>query len=132
MPNIQIYFKHKVISADFDEKLITLRELDSNSEFSVTFDFCIGADGSYSIIRQQMMRVVRRVIFIWSPWLRNMMLIFIRMDYQQEYIKHEYIELKMRADQDGEGKPTFLLDPHHLHIWPRHSFMLIALPNKVT
>jgi hypothetical protein len=54
------------------------------------------------------------------------------MDYQQEYIKHEYIELKMPAGQDGEGKSTFLLDPHHLHIWPRHSFMLIALPNKVT
>jgi kynurenine 3-monooxygenase len=54
------------------------------------------------------------------------------MDYQQEYIKHEYIELKMPAGRDGKGKPTFLLDPHHLHIWPRHSFMLIALPNKVT
>lgn len=58
-PNIHIYFKHKVISADFDEKLITLRELDSNTEFSITFDFCIGADGSYSVIRRQMMRVVR-------------------------------------------------------------------------
>ena len=61
-----------------------------------------------------------------------MMPIFIRMDYQQEYIKHEYIELKMPAGQDGEGNPTFLLDPRHLHIWPRHSFMLIALPNQVT
>ena len=29
------------------------------------------------------------------------------------------------------GSPTFMIDPHHLHIWPRHSFMLIALPNKV-
>jgi len=54
------------------------------------------------------------------------------MDYQQEYIKHEYIELKMPAGRDGDGNPTFLLDPNHLHIWPRHSFMLIALPNKVT
>lgn len=58
-PNIQIHFKHKVISADFDEKIITLRELNSNTEFSITFDFCIGADGVYSIIRRQMMRVVR-------------------------------------------------------------------------
>lgn len=110
-PNIQIHFKHKVISADFDEKIITLRELNSNTEFSITFDFCIGADGVYSIIRRQMMRVVR-------------------MDYEQQYIKHEYIELKIPAGRDGEGNPTFLLDPHHLHIWPRHSFMLIALPNK--
>ena len=30
-----------------------------------------------------------------------------------------------------DGKPTFALDPNHLHIWPRHSFMLMALPNQV-
>ena len=53
------------------------------------------------------------------------------MDYQQEYIPHEYIELKMPSGHDGAGNPSFLLDPNYLHIWPRHSFMLIALPNKV-
>ena len=53
------------------------------------------------------------------------------MDYQQQYIQHEYIELKMPAGRDSNGKATFLLDPNHLHVWPRHSFMLIALPNKV-
>ena len=53
------------------------------------------------------------------------------MDFHQEYIPHEYLELKMPAGQDEDGNPTFLLDPNHLHIWPRHSFMLIALPNKV-
>ncbi|GLB35038.1 putative catalyzes the hydroxylation of L-kynurenine (L-Kyn) to form 3-hydroxy-L-kynurenine (L-3OHKyn) [Lyophyllum shimeji] len=109
--NIRIFFKRKVVAADFDRKIITLRNLDSGEELSVDFDFCIGADGSYSVIRRQMMRVVR-------------------MDYQQEYIKHEYIELKMPAGRDSYGKPKFLLDPNHLHIWPRHSFMLIALPNK--
>jgi kynurenine 3-monooxygenase len=53
------------------------------------------------------------------------------MNYQQEYIKDEYLQLKMPAGRDHNGEPTFLLDPNHLHIWPRHSFMLIALPNKV-
>ncbi|KAG6818190.1 hypothetical protein H0H87_000095 [Tephrocybe sp. NHM501043] len=109
--NISIFFRHKVIAADFDQKHITLRNLESGEVSSVDFDFCIGADGSYSVIRRQMMRVVR-------------------MDYQQEYIKHEYIELKMPAGVDADGNSTFLLDPNHLHIWPRHSFMLIALPNK--
>ena len=37
----------------------------------------------------------------------------------------------MPAGKDPKGDPIFLLDPNHLHIWPRHSFMLIALPNKV-
>jgi len=54
------------------------------------------------------------------------------MDYSQEYIKDEYIELKMPAGRDADGRPVFALDPNHLHIWPRHSFMLIALPNKVS
>lgn len=55
------------------------------------------------------------------------------MDYQQEYIPHDYLELKMPAGPPKVpgGDPTFLLDPNHLHIWPRHTFMLIALPNKV-
>ena len=53
------------------------------------------------------------------------------MDYQQEYISHEYVELKVPAGKDESGGTRFLLDPNHLHIWPRHSFMLIALPNKV-
>ena len=53
------------------------------------------------------------------------------MDYQQTYIPHEYLELRMPAGKDTEGNSVFLLDPNHLHIWPRHSFMLIALPNKV-
>jgi kynurenine 3-monooxygenase len=53
------------------------------------------------------------------------------MDYQQEYISHEYIELKMPAGTDTSGGECFLLDPNYLHIWPRHSFMLIACPNKV-
>ena len=55
-----------------------------------------------------------------------------RMDYQQEYIQHEYLELKILPGRDHRNDPMFLLDPNHLHIWPRHSFMLIALPNKVS
>ncbi len=53
------------------------------------------------------------------------------MNYQQEYIRDQYIELKLSAGRDADGYPTFQLDPNHLHIWPRHSFMLIALPNQV-
>ncbi|KAG6911459.1 hypothetical protein DXG01_014533 [Tephrocybe rancida] len=57
-PNISIFFKHKVVAAYFDQKRITMRNLESGQEFPVDFDFCIGADGSYSVIRRQMMRVV--------------------------------------------------------------------------
>ncbi|KDQ60731.1 hypothetical protein JAAARDRAFT_31708 [Jaapia argillacea MUCL 33604] len=111
VPNIRMFFNHKVTAVDFDRKVMTVRDAGSAQDIHVDFDFCVGADGSYSVIRRQLMRVVR-------------------MDYQQVYIPHEYVELKMPAGRDPGGNPTFLLDPNHLHIWPRHSFMLIALPNK--
>lgn len=54
------------------------------------------------------------------------------MDYQQEYIPHAYVELRIPAGPGSTPtEPQFALDPNGLHIWPRHSFMLIALPNKV-
>lgn len=130
VPNVRLNFKHKVLSADFDQNLLVIRDVDSGSDARVNFDLCIGADGSYSVIRRQLMRVVRFVdislmIFTHADVLPR------RMNFQQEYIPHEYIELKMPAGHDEHGNPAFLLDPNHLHIWPRHSFMLIALPNKV-
>ena len=54
------------------------------------------------------------------------------MNYQQEYIPHDYIELRVPACIDSDREKHFQLDPGHLHIWPRHSFMLIALPNQVS
>ncbi|KAF8557253.1 FAD/NAD(P)-binding domain-containing protein [Imleria badia] len=111
IPNIRLFFNHKVLSVDFDNRTMIIRDTNSESEVRAAFHLCIGADGSYSIVRRQLMRVVR-------------------MNFQQEYIPHEYIELKMPAGCNEHGQPVFLLDPSHLHIWPRHSFMLIALPNK--
>ncbi|KAF7295012.1 Kynurenine 3-monooxygenase [Mycena indigotica] len=110
-PNIRLFFNHKIQLVDFDKKTMTVLNLDSGTVFSVEFDLCVGADGSYSVIRRQMMKVVR-------------------MDFQQEYIRDEYVEFKMPPGRGDRGQPVFLLDPDHLHIWPRHSFMFIALPNQ--
>ncbi|KAJ7063209.1 hypothetical protein C8F01DRAFT_985210 [Mycena amicta] len=110
-PNIRLFFKHKVQLVDFDKKNMTVLDVASGTPFSVEFDFCVGADGSYSVIRRQMMKV-------------------LRMDFQQEYLRDEYIEFKMPAGYDVQGEPVWPLDPDHLHIWPRHSFMFIALPNQ--
>ncbi|KAG9103241.1 kynurenine 3-monooxygenase, mitochondrial precursor [Ceratobasidium sp. 370] len=109
--NLRIHFHTKLTTVDFDERVANFTA--NGKTFDVHFDLCIGADGSYSNVRRQLMRVVRQV-----------------MDYQQEYLPHDYIELSIPPGSDSNGDPTFLLDPNHLHIWPRHSFMLIALPNK--
>ncbi|KAI0040485.1 FAD/NAD(P)-binding domain-containing protein [Auriscalpium vulgare] len=111
VPNVRVFFKHKMLSVDFDQRIMTMHDVGADTDVPIQFDLCVGADGSYSVVRRQLMRAVR-------------------MDYSQAYLPHDYIELKMPAGRDDAGDPTFLLDPHHLHIWPRHSFMLIALPNK--
>uniref|UniRef100_V5GM97 Kynurenine 3-monooxygenase n=2 Tax=Kalmanozyma brasiliensis (strain GHG001) TaxID=1365824 RepID=V5GM97_KALBG len=88
--------------------------------------FVVGCDGAHSSIRSAMGSL-------------------IRMHYTHNYIDTGYVELsipartslssgsRIRGSGGSDGKPgghdAFHLDPNHLHIWPRHSFMLIALPN---
>ncbi|SNX84556.1 related to BNA4 - kynurenine 3-mono oxygenase [Melanopsichium pennsylvanicum] len=88
--------------------------------------FVVGCDGAHSSIRSAMGSL-------------------IRMHYTHNYIDTGYVELsipprtslvsgsRLRGSAGADGKPgghdAFHLDPNHLHIWPRHSFMLIALPN---
>ena len=45
--------------------------------------------------------------------------------FSQDYLEHGYKELTIPASADG----GFALDPDALHIWPRGSSMMIALPN---
>lgn len=48
------------------------------------------------------------------------------MDYSQQYIGHSYKELTIYPSSSGDWR----MSHKHLHIWPRHSFMMIALPNQ--
>ena len=73
---------------------------------TIDYGLMIGADGVYSSVR-------------------NAFQVSDRFDYSQTYIEHGYKELVIPAGPNGE----FLLDKNALHIWPRESFMLIALPN---
>ena len=53
-PAIQVLFEHKVQAIDFEKQTI---RAGLGPEFM--FDLCIGADGSYSAVRREMMKVVR-------------------------------------------------------------------------
>ncbi len=48
-----------------------------------------------------------------------------RFDLSQTHLEHGYKELSIPAGPDG----SFQLEKNALHIWPRKSHMLIALPN---
>ncbi len=66
-----------------------------------------GTDGAGSVIRNAMMRDVPRF------------------DYSVHWLEHGYKELHI-PPADGGG---FRIERNALHIWARHSFMMIALPN---
>ncbi|HEY3999773.1 MAG TPA: NAD(P)/FAD-dependent oxidoreductase [Candidatus Xenobia bacterium] len=66
----------------------------------------IGADGVHSAVRHHLERMDR-------------------FSFSQVYLDWGYKELTIPAGPGGHH----LLFTHALHIWPRHNFMLIALPN---
>jgi kynurenine 3-monooxygenase len=59
LQNIRIFFLHKIQLIDFDAKTLQVRDIEAGKDADVSFDLCIGADGSYSIVRRQMMKAVR-------------------------------------------------------------------------
>lgn len=73
---------------------------------AVRADIVLAADGTYSAARRA---VTFRPGFTFS----------------QDYLEHGYKELTIPATRSGD----FALDPDALHIWPRGSEMMIALPN---
>ena len=57
--SIKIEFHHKLAMADFDTKVLTFTNMINDTNVNVAFDLCVGADGSYSTVRRQLMRVTR-------------------------------------------------------------------------
>jgi kynurenine 3-monooxygenase len=102
---VKIHFEHKIEDIDLRFNELTVSSPKNNLE-KISSEVIIGSDGAYSS-------------------LRNAMLKQVRFNYKQEYISHGYKELSIPPTESGE----FAMDPNALHIWPRGSFMLIALPN---
>jgi kynurenine 3-monooxygenase len=103
---VNLFFAHRCTHVDFEKTSLTLQAIGSASSQTFEFDGIIGADGAFSAIRSAMQ-------------------ITDRFNYQQLYIQHGYKELHIPPNLAGD----FQLEKHALHIWPRESFMMIALPN---
>ncbi|ELK34841.1 Kynurenine 3-monooxygenase [Myotis davidii] len=104
-PNTKVYFGHRLLTCNLEEGTITVAGSDQVPK-DVTYDLIVGCDGAYSTVRGQLMK---------KP----------RFDYSQQYIPHGYMELTI-PPRNGD----FAMEPNYLHIWPRNTFMMIALPNK--
>jgi kynurenine 3-monooxygenase len=102
---VDVQFEEKIEGVDFSSTKIVYAKADQQLS-TKNYDLIIGADGAYSSVRHAFQ-------------------VSDRFDYSQTYIEHGYKELSIPAGPNGE----FSLEKNALHIWPRESFMLIALPN---
>ncbi|RWS24188.1 kynurenine 3-monooxygenase-like protein [Leptotrombidium deliense] len=103
--NLKIYFNHKLVSCNFDDGKLSF--MCDGKLVTVSADIIIGADGAHSAVRREM---IKR-----TP-----------IDFSQTYIEHGYIELCIEATHEN----NFAMEVNYLHIWPRNTFMVIALPNQ--
>jgi len=102
-PGVTFHFQKKC--AGFDGKSGAVRFGDGDV---VTPDTTIATDGAGSIVRDAMLHVGIE-----------------RFNFSQQWLEHGYKELHIPpAENSG-----FRLEKNALHIWPRHQFMMIALPN---
>lgn len=101
---IQYFFEHRCAQIDMAQSVITLQT--AGGTFNKKLDAIVGSDGAYSTVRLAMQ-------------------LTDRFDYSQDYIEHGYKEFHIPPAAGGE----FAMEKNALHIWPRESFMLIALPN---
>lgn len=120
LPNVTLFFQHKLTGADFKKNIAWVERQDEkegstnrrHAEIEISFDLLIGADGAHSAARYHMMK-------------------FARMDYKQEYIDTLWCEFQISPLMQEHG-PDFKISPNHLHIWPAGEFMFIAIPSLVT
>uniref|UniRef100_A0A8C3VI12 Kynurenine 3-monooxygenase n=1 Tax=Catagonus wagneri TaxID=51154 RepID=A0A8C3VI12_9CETA len=103
-PNAKVHFGHRLLGCRPESRTITVLGPDGVPK-DVTCDLIVGCDGAYSTVRTHLVK---------KP----------RFDYSQQYIPHGYMELSI-PPRDGQ----FAMEPNYLHIWPRDTFMMIALPN---
>lgn len=105
-PNLQFHFDTICMGVDQHQGLAYISRDGGKTTETIYARAFFGADGAYSAVRNSLMKTER-------------------FNYQQHFIEHGYKELTILPGKNGDWQ----LDPKGLHIWPRKSFMLIALPN---
>lgn len=99
------FFNEQCIKVNLEEGICVFKNTITGVISEIKSDRIIGSDGAFSAVRNAMQRTS---LF----------------DYSQTYSKSGYKELSIEP-KNGD----FAIDPKGLHIWPRGSYMMIALPN---
>ena len=116
-PSVRVHFNHRCTNVDLESA--TAKLVPSGVEAAVAAansdhqiiraraDAVIGVDGAFSAVRQSMHKKITGF------------------EYDESYLAHGYKELTIPPASDGSWR----MEKEALHIWPRKSFMMIALPN---
>lgn len=104
-PNVGVHFNHKCTDVDLDEAVCHLET--ETGKLTAGGDAVIGVDGAFSAVRASMQQNIDNF------------------QYDESYLAHGYKELTIPP---GPGD-SWQMEKNALHIWPRKSFMMIALPN---
>jgi len=104
---VRIRFKQRVDHADFGTGVLTVHDDTTGKTRHEEGHVLFGTDGSGSAVRQEMDRLPGY-------------------SASREQLGHGYKELTIPAGPGG----AFQMEKHALHIWPRGTYMLIALPNE--
>src|SRR6185369_13471415 len=99
-------FNQRCTGFDLNSGSAYLHDEVTGQNRSVESDVVIGTDGSASAIRTEMLKLNR-------------------FNFSQQYLDYGYKELTIAPRPDGKHA----MEINALHIWPRGTFMLIALPN---
>jgi len=105
-PEVKIHFNTRCTGMDLESGTVFFKNERTGALSQTRGETVIGTDGSASALRMEMMK-------------------HGRFNFSQDYLEHGYKELTIPPDADG----NFRMDARALHIWPRGSFMMIALPN---
>jgi kynurenine 3-monooxygenase len=103
--NVRVHFNHNCTGVDIEAAVAHLEI--ANGAVTARGDAVIGVDGAFSSVRQSMQLQINGF------------------EYDESYLAHGYKELTIPPGLDG----TWRMEKNALHIWPRKSFMMIALPN---
>ena len=106
LPNVDFYFNERCTKIDFAKTNLRFENQATEHVSEINADVILGADGAYSEVRYQMQI---------SP----------NFNISQQHEEYGYKELSIPAGEGGKH----LIEKNALHIWPRKSFMMIALPN---
>jgi kynurenine 3-monooxygenase len=106
-PNVRVMFNHQCTDVDLESATAQLLNTSTSQPVVASGDAVIGVDGAFSAVRQSMQRKIDNF------------------QYDESYLAHGYKELTIPPAAGGGWQ----MEKEALHIWPRKSFMMIALPN---